>query len=47
VPAYTRFKEELAAAVGDLGTYTDIKDSVVDVVIAAAEPWAAATGWRV
>jgi GrpB-like predicted nucleotidyltransferase (UPF0157 family) len=39
VPAYAAFKEELAAAVGDLGTYTDIKDSVVDVVIAAAEPW--------
>jgi hypothetical protein len=33
----------MAANVGD---YTDTKDWVVDVVIAAAEPWAAATGWR-
>jgi GrpB-like predicted nucleotidyltransferase (UPF0157 family) len=46
VAAYTAFKAALAEAVGDLGTYTDVKDSVVDVVVAAAEPWAAASGWR-
>jgi len=46
IAAYGRFKEQLADAVGDLGTYTDIKDSVVDLVIAAAEPWAAARGWE-
>lgn len=46
VPAYARFKESLAAAVGDLEVYTDVKDPVVDLVIEVAEEWAAATGWR-
>jgi hypothetical protein len=32
--------------VPDLDDYTDIKDPVVDVVIVAAEEWAASTGWR-
>lgn len=45
VAAYADFKTRLAAAVPDLGAYTDIKDPVVDLVIAAAEPWAAQTGW--
>jgi GrpB-like predicted nucleotidyltransferase (UPF0157 family) len=45
VAAYARFKEVLAAAVGDLEVYTDVKDPVVDVVVTAAEEWAAATGW--
>ena len=45
VPAYARFKEVLAEAVGDLEVYTDVKDPVVDLVIAVAEEWAAATGW--
>jgi GrpB-like predicted nucleotidyltransferase (UPF0157 family) len=45
VPAYARFKELLAAAVGDLEMYTDIKDPVVDLVIAVAEEWATATRW--
>jgi GrpB-like predicted nucleotidyltransferase (UPF0157 family) len=45
IAAYARFKEALAAAVGDLEVYTDVKDPVVDLVIAAAEEWAAATGW--
>jgi GrpB-like predicted nucleotidyltransferase (UPF0157 family) len=45
VAAYADFKARLAAAVPDLGAYTDIKDPVVDLVIAAAEPWAAQTGW--
>jgi len=45
VAAYTTFKAALAAAIADLDVYTDLKDPVVDVVIAAAEPWAAATGW--
>lgn len=45
VPAYSRFKEVLAAAVGDLEVYTDVKDPVVDLVIAVAEEWATATGW--
>ena len=45
IPAYARFKEVLAGAVGDIEVYTDVKDPVVDLVIAVAEEWAAATGW--
>jgi len=45
VPAYAAFKLRLAEAVGDLGVYTDVKDPVVDLVVALAEPWAAETGW--
>lgn len=45
VAAYAEFKTKLNAVVPDLGPYTDIKDPVVDLVIAAAEPWAAQTGW--
>jgi GrpB-like predicted nucleotidyltransferase (UPF0157 family) len=44
-PAYASFKRRLAAEIGDVGRYTDIKDPVVDVIIAAAEEWAAAIGW--
>lgn len=46
VAAYGQFKLALAAEVPDLGAYTDIKDPVVDVVIAAAAEWASATGWQ-
>ncbi|MFB7635346.1 inositol monophosphatase family protein [Streptomyces sp. NPDC056149] len=46
VPAYARFKRELAHRVPELGAYADVKDPVVDLVIEVAEPWAAATGWR-
>lgn len=46
VPGYAKFKGELAADIGDIERYTDIKDCVVDVVICAAEKWAAATGWH-
>jgi dephospho-CoA kinase len=46
VPAYSAFKRDLAAAVADLDAYTDVKDPVVDLVIAAAETWATETGWR-
>ncbi|MFF2814125.1 GrpB family protein [Kitasatospora cineracea] len=45
VPGYARFKQLLAGAVADLDTYADVKDPVVDLVTAVAEPWAAATGW--
>jgi GrpB-like predicted nucleotidyltransferase (UPF0157 family) len=45
VPAYARFKLVLADAVPDLDVYTDVKDPVVDLVIAMAETWAAETGW--
>jgi len=46
VAAYGRFKQELAAQVADLELYTDIKDPVVDLVVAAADEWAGATGWQ-
>jgi GrpB-like predicted nucleotidyltransferase (UPF0157 family) len=46
VAGYSRFKLKLAGAVPDLGDYTDIKDPVVDLIVAAAGPWAAATGWQ-
>jgi dephospho-CoA kinase len=46
VAGYAAFKVALAAAVPDVEIYSDIKDPVVDVVIAAAEEWAAGTGWR-
>jgi len=45
VPAYSAFKRGLAGAVADLGVYTNVKDPVVDLVIAAAETWATETGW--
>jgi GrpB-like predicted nucleotidyltransferase (UPF0157 family) len=46
IPAYARFKRELAAAVPDIATYSDIKDPVVDLVITTAGTWATATGWQ-
>jgi GrpB-like predicted nucleotidyltransferase (UPF0157 family) len=45
VPAYGAFKRALAEAVNELDAYAEIKDPVVDLVLAAAEPWASATGW--
>ncbi|MGW4808045.1 GrpB family protein [Kitasatospora sp. NPDC004272] len=45
VPGYAAFKRTLAASVADLDTYADVKDPVVDLVVALAEPWATATGW--
>jgi dephospho-CoA kinase len=46
VPAYSRFKSALAAAVdNDLDVYTDVKDPVVDLVVTIAEEWAAAANW--
>lgn len=45
VPAYARFKSVLAGTVRDIGTYADVKDPVVDLVITVAEPWATTTGW--
>ncbi|WP_393058495.1 GrpB family protein [Streptomyces sp. LN549] len=46
VPAYATFKRTLAASVPDTGTYADVKDPVVDLVVTVAERWAQATGWR-
>jgi GrpB-like predicted nucleotidyltransferase (UPF0157 family) len=46
VAAYARFKAELARAVVGLEVYTEIKDPVVDLVVAAASRWALDTGWQ-
>jgi GrpB-like predicted nucleotidyltransferase (UPF0157 family) len=46
VPAYSAFKAALADAVPDIGGYSDVKDPVVDLIIAVAERWASATGWQ-
>jgi len=46
IAGYAAFKVALSAAVPDLEAYTEIKDPVVDVVIAAAEEWADAVGWH-
>jgi GrpB-like predicted nucleotidyltransferase (UPF0157 family) len=45
VPAYSRFKRVVAEHAADIGTYSDIKDPVVDLIVELAEDWAAATGW--
>ncbi len=45
VAAYSALKGRIADAVTDADTYVEVKDPAVDLVIAAAEPWAAATGW--
>jgi GrpB-like predicted nucleotidyltransferase (UPF0157 family) len=45
VPAYAAFKRTLAAEMNDVGAYSDVKDPVVDLIIAIAEPWATASGW--
>jgi GrpB-like predicted nucleotidyltransferase (UPF0157 family) len=47
VAAYAQFKRVLAGAVADIEAYTDVKDPVVDLVIAVAEEWAAEVGWNV
>lgn len=46
IAGYSQFKLELARSVTDLERYTDIKDPVVDVIVAAAAQWAADAGWR-
>lgn len=46
IAGYAAFKVALSAAVPDVEVYSDIKDPVVDVVIAAAEEWAEAIGWH-
>lgn len=45
VPAYAAFKRSLAAVTPDVGTYSDVKDPVVDLVRCVAEVWATQTGW--
>jgi GrpB-like predicted nucleotidyltransferase (UPF0157 family) len=43
---YAELKRRLAALPGiDTGVYADTKDPVCDIIMAAAEDWAARTGW--
>jgi GrpB-like predicted nucleotidyltransferase (UPF0157 family) len=44
--AYAAAKRALAAHFADVDTYADVKDPVVDLLMAGAEDWAAATGWQ-
>jgi GrpB-like predicted nucleotidyltransferase (UPF0157 family) len=44
--AYARLKRGLAEHLTDTGTYADVKDPAVDLIIFAAEDWAAATAWE-
>ncbi|HLX51943.1 MAG TPA: GrpB family protein [Streptosporangiaceae bacterium] len=46
VAGYAAFKRALAAQTPDVDVYTDVKDPVVDVIIAAAEDWAVTANWR-
>jgi GrpB-like predicted nucleotidyltransferase (UPF0157 family) len=45
--AYARLKRGLSERFGDdLRAYTELKDPVCDVIVAAAEDWASAGRWR-
>jgi len=46
VAAYAEFKRRLATLTPDTFSYADAKDPVVDVIIVAAESWAASVGWQ-
>ena len=44
---YAQIKRELAARhAGDVDAYYAVKDPVCDLIMAAAELWAASSGWR-
>ena len=45
VPPYATFKRALAVAAPDIDWYSDLKDPVVDLVIAIAESWSRRCGW--
>jgi GrpB-like predicted nucleotidyltransferase (UPF0157 family) len=47
VPPYAAFKRALGTAAPDVDWYTDLKDPVVDLVVAIAESWSQRTGWTV
>ena len=44
--AYGQLKRRLAAIAFDSGVYADAKDPVCDLIVLAAEVWAAETGWQ-
>lgn len=43
--AYEAAKRQLATHFDDTGTYSDVKDPICDLIIAAAEEWAERTEW--
>jgi GrpB-like predicted nucleotidyltransferase (UPF0157 family) len=45
VPPYAAFKRALAATAPDVDWYSDLKDPVVDLIVAIADPWSQRTGW--
>jgi GrpB-like predicted nucleotidyltransferase (UPF0157 family) len=45
--AYAELKRRLAAELRDVGRYADVKDSACDLIMVAAEDWAATTGWTI
>jgi GrpB-like predicted nucleotidyltransferase (UPF0157 family) len=46
VAAYAELKRRLAAELRDVRRYAEVKDPACDLIIAAAEEWAAATDWE-
>ena len=44
--AYAELKRRLADNLRDPDSYPDVKDPACDLIIVAAEDWAAAIGWR-
>ncbi|MBV9171476.1 MAG: GrpB family protein, partial [Chloroflexi bacterium] len=44
--AYAKLKLRLAALVLEIDDYNDIKDPVCDLIMIAAEAWAATTHWQ-
>jgi len=46
IAAYSEFKRVLAGTVGGLEPYTEVKDPVVDVVVAAAADWTGQVEWQ-
>jgi GrpB-like predicted nucleotidyltransferase (UPF0157 family) len=44
--AYAELKRRLAAELTDSGTYADVKDPACDLIMQAAEAWAAAASWK-
>jgi dephospho-CoA kinase len=45
IAPYAVFKRTLAGALDDVGSYSDVKDPVVDLVVTVAETWAAHRSW--
>jgi GrpB-like predicted nucleotidyltransferase (UPF0157 family) len=44
--AYAELKRRLAALGLDTAVYAEVKDPACDLIMHAAEPWAARTGWQ-